>query len=260
MTNQRAITWSYGGGTQSAAIAVLVAQGKLPKPEVAVIADTGREATETWDYLRDHIQPLLNSVGVDIHVAPRSLANVDLYKGNSLLLPVFTRTGKFTTFCSMEWKTYVIQRWLRSQGYGPKRSVKTWIGFSLDEVGRMKKGKLKWQQLHWPLLFDVSPALTREDCKRLVIAAGLPPPPRSSCWMCPHRQNDQWQRLKDFYPQDWAAAVKLDEEVRANDREQGVYLHHSRQPLAEADLTIKPEPEHPLFGRGEGCESGQCMT
>lgn len=260
MQKERVITWNYGGGTQSAAIAVLITQGKLPKPEIAVIADTGREATETWDYLRDHIQPLLDTVGVKIHIAPHSLATVDMYRNGDLLLPAFTRTGKLQTFCSMEWKAYVVQRWLRSQGYGPKRPVKTWIGFSLDEIGRMKHGKLKWQQLHWPLLFDISPALTREDCKRIVIAASLPSPPKSSCWMCPHRQNDQWQRLKDKYPNDWENAVALDADIREADREQGVYLHYSRKPLAEADLTIRPAPEHPLFGRGEGCESGYCWT
>ncbi len=229
MVKSRAITWNYGGGTQSAAIAVLIAQGKLPTPEVAVIADTGREATETWDYLRDHIQPLLNPMGLKIHIAPRSLATVDLYGHNgNLLLPAFTRTGKFQTFCSSPWKKEVVQRWLRSQGYGPKRPVKTWIGFSLDEIGRVKEQRLQWQKLHWPLLFDVSPALTREDCRRIVIDAGLPPPPKSSCWMCPHRQDDQWKRLKDQYPNDWAKAVQLDADIRKADREQAVYLHHTR--------------------------------
>ena len=45
--------WSYGGGTQTAAIAVLILQGRLPKPDIAVMADTGREIASTWDYLRN---------------------------------------------------------------------------------------------------------------------------------------------------------------------------------------------------------------
>ena len=48
---------SYGGGTQSAAICVLIAQGQLSRPERIVMADTGREASQTWDYLRDVINP-----------------------------------------------------------------------------------------------------------------------------------------------------------------------------------------------------------
>jgi hypothetical protein len=35
--------WSSGGGTQSTAIAVLILQGRLPKPDLAVIVDTERE-------------------------------------------------------------------------------------------------------------------------------------------------------------------------------------------------------------------------
>ena len=58
----RALTWSYGGGTQSVAIAVLVAQGRLPRPELLVIADTGREATETWEYHEKHVAPLASTV------------------------------------------------------------------------------------------------------------------------------------------------------------------------------------------------------
>ncbi len=43
----RSLIWSYGGGVQSAAIAVLVLRGELPRPERAVMADTSREASAT---------------------------------------------------------------------------------------------------------------------------------------------------------------------------------------------------------------------
>lgn len=33
--------WSFGGGVQSAAIAVMVVKGVLPRPDLIVIADTG---------------------------------------------------------------------------------------------------------------------------------------------------------------------------------------------------------------------------
>jgi len=41
--------WSYGGGTQSIAIALLVVMVKLPKPDLIVTADTSFEASETWE-------------------------------------------------------------------------------------------------------------------------------------------------------------------------------------------------------------------
>lgn len=59
--------WNNGGGTQSAAIAALIVTGQLPTPDLAVIADTGRERSSTWDYLNAYIAPALASVGVQIH-------------------------------------------------------------------------------------------------------------------------------------------------------------------------------------------------
>ena len=261
MSKARAITWSYGGGTQSAAIAVLIAQGRLPKPERTVMADTSREATETWEYLDKHVSPLLASVGLRVEIAPHSLAKCDLYsyKGE-LLIPAYTANGKLETFCSGEWKAEVVLRYLRSVGYGPKNPVRTWIGISLDEKRRAKPQNLKWQQLHWPLLFDFP--LTRAECRHIVLEAGLPEPPKSSCWKCPHRRDPQWKRLKDFYPADFEAACRLDEQIRYEDilsGGSGLWLHESRKPLREVDFKVVLNV-HPLFTATTGCDSGYCWT
>ena len=80
--------WSYGGGTQTAAIAVLILQGKLPRPDVVVMADTAREIESTWQYLRDVVQPALDTIGLTVQVAGHELSTVDLYGHNGdLLIP-----------------------------------------------------------------------------------------------------------------------------------------------------------------------------
>lgn len=258
----RALTWSYGGGTQSVAIAVLIAQGRLPKPEIIVMADTSREASETWEYLDKHVNPLLASVDLKVEIAPHSLSTVDLYshKGE-LLIPAYTKNGMLHTFCSSEWKAAVVQRYLRNGGgYGPKKPVTTWIGISLDEKKRAKPGKLRWQKLDWPLLFNVP--LTRVECRQIVLDAGLPEPPKSSCWKCPYRRDPQWKRLKDFYPDDFELACKLDEQIRYEDilrGGDGLWLHESRKPLREIEFKVVL-PVHPLFQETTGCDSGQCWV
>lgn len=257
----RAVTWSYGGGTQSIAVAWLIAEGKLPRPERIVMADTGREATETWEYTEAWVKPLLTSLDLTLEVAPHSLATVDLYshKG-TLLIPAITGPGggQFSTYCSGEWKAEVVRRYLRSLGYGAKRPVLTWLGMSLDEIGRLKPGDLQWQKLHWPLVFDVP--LTRADCRALILRHGWPEPPKSSCWMCPFRNNSQWARLKEHYPADWQAAIELDEAIRARDPMHRHAVHRSGLPLAEADLSVADMPDLPLFGQMGGCDSGYCMV
>lgn len=254
----RALIWSYGGGVQSVAIAALIVAGELPRPECVVMADTGREGSATWAYLREHVTPLLARVGLSVEIAGHDLSTVDLYsKGAAadLLMPVFTQTGKLETFCSTEWKARVVQRFLRARGYGPERPVRTWIGISLDEATRVRRAALRWQALGYPLIGDY-PA-TRGDCVKIIERAGLPPAPKSSCWCCPHRQNEQWADLKANSPVDWTAAVALDKEIRAADGGGGVFLHFSRVPLDEADLSIPAPADLPLL---EGCDSGYCWT
>ena len=261
--NNKPIVWSYGGGKQSVAIAVLIAQGKLPVPERGVIADTGREASATWRYLTDHAQPLLDRVGLQIEIIPHSYALHDLY-GNKgeLLLPMFTAGGggQLSTYCSGEWKRDVVLRWLREEerGYGPKNPIIQWIGFSRDEIGRCKPGRRKWATIEWPLLMGYGLTLSRADCVRIILNAGLPEPKKSRCKMCPFASNAEWRDQKENDPADHLYAIELDRQLRA--RDDNIYLHRSGVPLQDADLTEPDAPEHPLFGRGETCDASGCWT
>lgn len=240
--------WSYGLGTQSTAMLVLVAQGRLPKPDRVVIADTGREAQIGWDYFHTYAEPLMRDLGLRVEIAPHSLATVDLYdKHGKTLLPVFTAKGKLPTFCSVEWKVRVIRRHLRAQGV---RRCVTWLGISTDEIERLKQNDVQWQRLHWPLCFDVP--MSRASCRLLVQEWGWPDPPRSSCYICPHRLDSEWQRIT---PAERREAERIDAEVREHDPRHDSYLYHGRKPLALATLAAEHKPS--LF---DACDSGFCWT
>ena len=225
---------SYGGGVQSVAMCVLVHEGALPRPDYIVIADTGREAKSTWEYLEKHLAPYMAEVGLVVNIAPHELATVDLYaKNGQLLMPVYTATGKFSSFCSNEWKAYVKDRWLRAQGV--KKHI-AWIGFSLDEARRVKGEDGR----RYPLMELM---LTRSDCETIISNAGLPLPVKSACLMCPHRTNAEWRFIRDTYPDQWQEAIDIDEEIREADERGGVYLHKSRVPLAGADIDADDSKE-----------------
>lgn len=252
------IVWSYGGGTQSIAIALLVASGRLPKPDMVVFADTSREATETFEYSEKYVSPLLRSIGLAIEVASHDLSVVDLYgkKSGELLIPAYSKNGKLPTFCSVEWKMRVIRRYIRA--HGVNRCI-MWLGMSTDEVERLKPSSVRWCENHWPLCdMPVSAhygtRYNRTACRQIILEYGWPDPPKSSCWMCPHRRNDQWRRLKERYPDDFQKAVLLDEQIRLNDTRDGLWLHDSRMPLGEIDFS---EDDGPLL---LGCDSGFCFT
>lgn len=241
------IAWSYGGGVQSAAIAALVVRGDLPIPDLAVIADTGREMASTWRYLADVVAPALP---FPIHVAPHSLAKVDLYAGGGqLLLPVFTTRdgrGRMPTYCSSEWKQYPVQRWLRSRGV---KAADLWLGISTDEAHRMKPSRVKWLTHRYPLIEDVP--MSRARCVALVESMGWPTPPKSRCWMCPHQSGREWQEVRDS--EHWRDALALDASIQ--ERDQDAWLHRACKSLPAAVAVADQQP-----GLFDGCDSGFCWT
>lgn len=252
------IIWSYGGGNQSIAIALLIAQGKLPKPYKTVFVNTGQEASETFEYKEKYVAPLLAQLGISVEmINTKDWATVDLYgKNGDLLIPAYTQKGKLPTFCSKEWKTRPVHRYLRSQGID---QCIMWLGMSTDEVERLKPADAKWIEHHWPLCGMPTSAnygiqMNRADCRQLILNYGWPDPPKSSCYDCPHQDNATWQRRKTFYPLDFLKAVQRDKEIRARDQQGGVFLHESRLPLDQVDFTKPAEPT--LFG----CDSGFCWT
>jgi 3'-phosphoadenosine 5'-phosphosulfate sulfotransferase (PAPS reductase)/FAD synthetase len=241
---------NYGGGRQTIALCILVATGKYRRPDKVLIADTGREAQSTWDYLDTYVRPLMTRVGLEVEIAPHSLATVDLYGHNGdLLLPVYTETGKFKTYCSNEWKASVIQRYLRSQDI---TEAYNWIGYACDEASRINKDKTQCWTKTFPL---IEMMLTKQDCMAIIERAGYPLPPKSSCFMCPHRSNEEWRLIRDKYPAQFAEAIRIDNEIREEDEQHGVFLHQDRVPLAEADLE-RPDRREP----DRQCGLGWCMT
>ena len=222
---------SYGGGVQTVAMVALVLQGKLPKPDMIVIADTGREKQSTWDYLEEVVQPALQRQGMRVEIAPHALATVDLYAHNGdLLLPVYTETGKLPTFCSNEWKQRVVHRYLKSKGV---TQADVWIGFSLDEQKRVDRASGDdGRYVRTFPLYDIG--LTRADCLVIAQDYGWPLPPSSACWMCPNMDDHEWHTMKRDYPDDFAKAVELEAEIREWDGE--IWLTDHRKPLSQVEF------------------------
>lgn len=240
LDDDRPTVLNYGGGIQTVAMCLLVLDGVLPQPDWIVIADTGREIQSTWDYLETHVQPLLSDVGLRVHIAPHTLARVDLYptSGSSPLVPAYTRTGMLRNWCSGEWKRAVVQRWLREQG---ERRAVQWIGYTLDERRRLPTHPDTGPWIRAFPLVDLM--LTRADCEQIIRAHGLPLPAKSACYMCPYRSNEEWRHVRDRYPDQWADAIRIGEEIRDNDERGGLWLHHSRGPLAEANIDANDRRE-----------------
>lgn len=266
MNDPVTVSMSYGGGWQSVAMCVLVAEGKLPRPDLIGIADTGREVGSTWEYLHAVMTPYLARVGLVVEIVPHSLARVDLCDKSGLtLMPAYTRTedgmglfgdmtykeGRLAAFCSGEWKRDVMERWLRLKG---AKKAEQWIGYSLDEVWRVKADHRPWCKLRHPL---IELRITRQMCGQIIQAAGLPTPKKSRCYCCPHQTPEEWREVKER-PDDFAAAVGVEKLVNATDPDHGgeLYLYSGRVPLSMA--TFEGDEGSGLASRP--CEVGGCWT
>lgn len=243
---------NYGGGRQTVAICLLIAKGVIPKPDRIVMADTSREKPTTFEYLEKYTRPLMREHGLEIEVASRDHAKVDLYshKG-TLLIPVFTPTGKLSAYCSGEWKRDVVERHLRSVGV---TGGTTWLGFAYDERKRWKRSVGTERHHHKVECPLVDLMMTTADCLALIASHGWPEPHVSSCWMCPHQKNEEWAYTKEHRPDLFAEACQIDEQVREDDEQGGVWLHHSRVPLSQADLTVEETKEV-----SRQCSLGTCF-
>jgi hypothetical protein len=261
--------FSSGGGTQSAAIAALIVQGRLPKPDFVVIADTERERGTTWAYLDEVIRPALHSIGLEVHRVrfsewgsmPAHGKPWKSHNGNTILLPAWTNQtgniGKLDGFCSKPWKAEIVDRYLSRQFGITRGQRRKWIGYSLDEPKRFTRIMVSEEGqkglIRLPLVRDVP--TRRHQAIALVEALGWPKPPRSACYMCPNQGDDEWATIT---PEEMQAAIALEKELQADDP--FIFLHSSCVPLDQIDFTREPDqPELALDG-GRFCSSEGCFT
>lgn len=142
---------SYGGGTQSAALALMSAAGDLPKLDAVVFADTQGELPETYEYA-EYVSGILDEAGIPfIQITAGNLEEALLSTTPTshnptppahVLNPSGSK-GKIGGYrCSYDYKRRIITREVKrlcgGRGAWKRSDVEQWLGFSVDEVGRCK--------------------------------------------------------------------------------------------------------------------------
>jgi hypothetical protein len=247
--------WSCGGGRQSAGIAALIVEGKLPQPDHVCMVALEWEVRSVWPYVNRYIRPALSKLGVPFTAIPRTaydghgfFAGTD---GLTPLLPVYSdKSGvksKLSEYCSGKWKRDVAVRWAAEQADWKIRGLDNWVGISADEKGRRRGQRRKWFKPVYPLL-DWRRA-TVQECLTAVERVGWPAPPRSRCRHCPNQSDAEWMELT---AEEFDAACALEDEVRAVDKH--AYFHKKLIPLRQVQFDVTDD-NGGLFG---GCTSGAC--
>jgi len=248
---------STGAGVQSTAIALLIRDGMLPKPDVAIFADTGWEPAAVYDQV-DRLAQVYADAGVEFYrVANGHLRNDAIDPEHRYAsIPYFVRNpdgsdGMGRRQCTSEYKLAPITRKIREL-LGAKapdfrrvpkgRVAEQWVGFSTDEVQRANRRKdsqgVSYLTTRYPLL-DLG--MSRTDCEKYLQDAGWGHTVKSACIGCPFHGNAQWRELRDNHPDEWADAIAFDEAIRKGGS-RGLplngeaFLHRSRVPLTLAPI------------------------
>lgn len=271
--------FSNGTGVQSNAIGLLIADGTLRAPEVAVFSDTRWEPRKVYRQLA-RLEALLRDAGVETYRVGRGDLRADhLSKSNPFSsMPLFVRgkDGRAVLGrrqCTHDYKLRPIREKTRELlGAPPPARVKkgryaeTWVGFSVDEIGRVNSNRSpSYARLAYPLL-DLG--WTRQDCMRLLRSAGWGDVVKSACLGCPFTSDAEWRRLRDtcdcehmvashpargacqscacaaFVASEWEDAVEFDRLIRnapegtRSQMRSEQFVHRSLLPLDEAPIDL----------------------
>lgn len=260
--------FSFGGGVQSTAVLVLAATGRV-QYDTFLFANVGADSENpaTLAYVEQVAKPYATAHGIELVELQRTRRNGETdtllrqleRSARSIDIPAYMGSGApGNRNCTGNFKIDVIARYQKQHGATSAAPCVTGLGISLDEIQRARTDSgIAWQTLEYPLL-DLR--MYRRDCVRVIEDAGLPVPPKSSCWFCPFHRRDEWKRLKREQPGLFSKAVALEQML--NDRRamlgrDEIYLHASLQPLERAvgDQMAFDFPESDM-----PCDTGYCFV
>lgn len=271
MTKQLKVI-SYGGGVQSTAMIVLAAQGKIPDIDAALFANVGddSEYPATLEYVRNIMTPWAAERGIPVHELHRTMKDGttrSLYASlmsdrKTIDIPVRLSTGApGKRQCTSGYKIDVVNKWLKQNGSSKTNPSIVCIGISIDEYHRASNRRPDPTQIaEYPLL-DLR--LDRTACTQIIADAGLPVPPKSSCFFCPFHRISVWREMRRDEPELFQKSVELERhliEKRAANGLGPVYLTDKMMPLDEAAIEAGPTLfDDQGFNHGK-CDEGYCWT
>jgi len=264
-------TFNYGGGVQSTAALVLAAQGKIDYP-IFLFSNVGEDSEHpaTLAYVREVAMPFAESNGIaieELHRIRRNGERATLYdqlvNGSERTIDIPARMAGSGApgrrNCTGSFKIKVVAKWQKQHGATDADPAMTGLGISLDEFQRARtESAIKWQRLDYPL---ITMRLSRQDCRNIIERAGIPVPPKSSCYFCPFRTLAAWQRQRQDEPELFEKSAKLEALLSERNEKLGrgpVFFSSRQLPLYHA---TSPHRQLSLFDEAEdSCESGYCMT
>lgn len=232
---------SYGGGTQSTAMLILIKLGKITKPDIVIHADTGSELPETIQFIqiaKNYVEDVLKIPFAIVKSHRGSLHEDYMKHGN---IPIIGSRS-----CTSNFKIQPQRRLVRIiVGRRNKHLANSMLGITTDEEKRRTEGDVQWLKLVYPLLDEFR--YTRKECILLNNLNGWDVK-KSGCFCCPYQGGKAWLELKENYPDLFDLSIEMEEKKR---RVKGGKLGlYQERPLSDLDnITL----EESKCDSGAGC-------
>lgn len=284
--------FSFGGGVQSTAALVLAAQGLL-HADAFIFANVGddSENPDTLRYVREVAMPFAEAHHIDLIEIQRHRKTGEaetlygrLTRPNSKSIGIPVRLAgsgaPANRNCTADFKIQPIASWCYRHGARKNNPAITMLGITRDEALRARSNSgFTYTLLGYPFLnrlgqqeYQFLPAtMSRMDCINVIARAGLPVPPKSSCWFCPYHRLSVWREMRDKEPVLFAKSVALESLLTARAKtlkrhskkalppeQEAVFFTDKMKPL---DKAVGDASQPSLFAdlTDDACESGYCM-
>jgi hypothetical protein len=254
--------FSFGGGVQSTAALVLAAKKEIDY-NTFVFSNVGddSENPETIDYINHISIPYAEKHGIDFVEVKRIRKNgefVSLYEHimrskRTIDIPVRMSNGApGNRNCTAEYKVKTVANYIKNKIFDDFMSENqiqklsniqkrkalenksiVGIGISIDEFERMKDSKIDFIINDYPLI-DMK--ISRNDCYSIIKSAGLPVPPKSSCYFCPYKRIGEWRDLHQRQPDLFQKSIEIEDHLNSVRSEIGkdkIFLSSRRVSLRE---------------------------
>jgi hypothetical protein len=108
--------------------------------------------------------------------------------------------------CSLKWKKEPVDRYVKKHLKG--RQLVKYISYDASEAHRIKDYSSENEQVIYPL---VAWGMDRFDCMAYIASQGMPVPPKSSCFFCPHMRLREIKELQVAEPCKLEQALALEQ-------------------------------------------------
>ncbi len=200
------------------------------RPDLILMADTGDEKQQTYDFVNGPMSEWLASVGFPpvtwVKYTPQDFKHWPPYgklSENCLTNSTLPSLAFGFKSCSLKWKVgpqnKYTETWLPAkEAWATGNRVLKLIGYDAgpkdirrrNHAGDRSDSRYEYA---YPL---IEWGWERDTCKEYIASRGLPVPPKSACWMCPATRPEE---LHDFEPELLQKIVIM--ESRAFDRLMG---------------------------------------